>query len=72
MLTHHVIPARVISSEVLKLDGKSVKTAEGSTANVKVLGGKVMINNDRVIKADIVCTNGVIHVIDTVLLPPAK
>ncbi len=72
VLTYHVIPARATASEVVKLNGKSFKTVEGSSAMVKVAGGTVMINNARVIKTDIPCTNGVIHVIDTVLLPPAK
>ena len=72
ILTYHVIPARAMASDVVKLNGRSVKTVEGSTAVIKVVGRNVMINNARVIKTDIPCTNGVIHVIDTVLLPPAK
>jgi uncharacterized surface protein with fasciclin (FAS1) repeats len=72
VLTYHVIPARAMAADVVKLNGKSVKTVQGSAANVKVAGGKVMIDNANVIKTDIPCSNGVIHVIDTVLLPPAK
>ena len=72
VLTYHVIPAKAMASDVVKLNGKSVKTVQGSSAMIKVVGGGVMINNARVIKTDIPCTNGVIHVIDTVLLPPTK
>jgi uncharacterized surface protein with fasciclin (FAS1) repeats len=43
---------------------------EGKNVRIKVEGDTVMINNAKVIKADILCTNGVIHVIDTVLMPP--
>jgi uncharacterized surface protein with fasciclin (FAS1) repeats len=51
-------------------NGKSVKTVQGSPAAIKVSGGSVMVNDAKVLKADIPCTNGVIHVIDTVPLPP--
>jgi transforming growth factor-beta-induced protein len=61
-----------MASDVVKLDGKSVKTVQGSPVKVDVEGKTVMINDAKVIKADIPCTNGVIHVIDTVILPPAK
>ena len=61
-----------MAADVVKLDGKAVKTVEGSPVKIDVEGKTVMINNAKVIKADIACTNGVIHVIDTVLLPPAK
>ena len=72
ILTYHVIPGKVMATDVVQLNGKSFKTVEGSAATVKVAGGTVMINNAKVIKTDIPCTNGVIHVIDTVLLPPAR
>ena len=72
ILTYHVIPAKAMAADVVKLDGKSVKTVEGSPIKVEVEGRTVMVNNARVIKADIACTNGVIHVIDTVIMPPAR
>ncbi len=72
ILTYHVIPSKAMASDVVKLDGKSVKTVEGSAIKVDVEGKTVMINNAKVLKTDIACTNGVIHVIDTVILPPAK
>jgi transforming growth factor-beta-induced protein len=48
---------------------KTAKTVEGSSAKITVKGAKVMVDNANVIKTDIACTNGVIHVIDTVLMP---
>jgi uncharacterized surface protein with fasciclin (FAS1) repeats len=67
ILTYHVVPAKVMSSEIA---GKKamVKTVQGSEISVDAMNG-VMINNAKVIKADIEASNGVIHVIDTVLLP---
>src|SRR5689334_14855656 len=67
ILTYHVVPGRVLSQDVVKLD--SAKTVEGRTLSIKTADGGVMVNNAHVIKADIKTSNGVIHVIDTVLLP---
>jgi len=72
VLTYHVIPAKAMAADVVKLDGKKVKTVQGSEATIKVEGGSVMIDKAKVVKTDIECKNGVIHVIDTVILPPAK
>ena len=72
ILKYHVIASKVLAADVVKLDGKDVKTAEGDTVKVTVDGDTVMINKAKVVKTDILCTNGVIHVIDSVLLPPAK
>ena len=72
ILTYHVIPAKAMAADVVKLDGKSVKTVQGSTVKIDVEGKTVMINDAKVLKTDIACTNGVIHVIDTVIMPPAK
>jgi uncharacterized surface protein with fasciclin (FAS1) repeats len=72
ILKYHVIAGKVLAAAVVKLDGQNVKTVEGSTAKVAVKDGGVTINNAKVVKTDIDCTNGVIHVIDTVILPPAK
>jgi uncharacterized surface protein with fasciclin (FAS1) repeats len=73
ILTYHVIPGKAMASDVVKLDGKKVKTVQGGSIEIEVEGGKVMLNDkSTVIKTDIPCTNGVIHVIDTVILPPAK
>ncbi len=72
ILKYHVIPAEAMAADVVKLDGKTVKTLQGSAAPISVEGGNVMIGKAKVIKTDIQCSNGVIHVIDTVLLPPSK
>jgi uncharacterized surface protein with fasciclin (FAS1) repeats len=71
ILKYHVIPGKVLAA-VIKLDGHDGKTAQGSTAKVAVKDGSVCINNAKVVKTDIDCTNGVIHVIDHVILPSAK
>jgi uncharacterized surface protein with fasciclin (FAS1) repeats len=73
ILTYHVVKGDVPAAEVVKLDGKGVKTVEGQEVKIGVEGGSVMLNGKaKVIKTDIKCSNGVIHVIDTVLMPPAE
>jgi uncharacterized surface protein with fasciclin (FAS1) repeats len=67
VLTYHVVAGKV-ESKTLK--SGQVKTVEGAAVAVKVAGGKVMINRANVIQADVPASNGVIHVIDHVLLPP--
>jgi uncharacterized surface protein with fasciclin (FAS1) repeats len=70
ILTYHVVPGRVMAADVVKLD--KAKTVQGMNVAILASAGMVKINDAKVIKADIPCSNGVIHVIDTVLLPPAK
>ena len=60
-----------MAADVVGLDGKKVKTAEGNSASIAVKDGTVTIDGAKVIKTDIECTNGVIHVIDAVILPPS-
>jgi len=67
ILTYHVVAGKVMSQDVVKLD--SAKTVEGQSIAIKLGDGGVMINGAHVIKADIEADNGVIHVIDAVLLP---
>jgi uncharacterized surface protein with fasciclin (FAS1) repeats len=67
ILTYHVVPGKVTSREVVKLD--SAKTVQGSSIRITAANGGVMVNNARVTKADIAASNGVIHVIDAVILP---
>src|SRR6201996_2414414 len=67
ILVYHVVPGRVTAKEVVKLD--SAKTLGGGSLTIHAADGGVMVNNARVIKTDIDASNGVIHVIDTVLLP---
>ena len=72
ILTYHVVAGKVLSGDVVKLNGKNVGTVNGATVRVTVKGGKVMVNNANVTAVDVAASNGVIHVIDSVLLPPAK
>lgn len=67
ILTYHVVPGRVTASDVVKLS--KAKTVEGSEAKVTVSQGNVMIDNAKVVQTDIPASNGVIHVIDAVILP---
>ncbi|WP_013325439.1 fasciclin domain-containing protein [Gloeothece verrucosa] len=68
ILTYHVVPGKVTSSE---LKAGTVETVEGSPVMIK-LGKKVQVNDATVIQPDIQASNGVIHVINKVILPPAK
>jgi uncharacterized surface protein with fasciclin (FAS1) repeats len=67
ILTYHVVEGKVTAKDVTGL--KEAKTVQGTTIDIKVEGGTVMIDNAKVVTADIICKNGVIHVIDSVLLP---
>ena len=67
ILLYHVVAGKVMAKDVVKL--KSAKTVQGTSAKVTVEGGKVMIDNANVVSTDIIASNGVIHVIDSVILP---
>jgi uncharacterized surface protein with fasciclin (FAS1) repeats len=67
ILLYHVVKGDVKSSDLK--DGESVKTLEGGSLKITISGGTVRVNDATVTKADIEASNGVIHVIDTVLLP---
>jgi len=67
ILTYHVVSGKVMASDVVKLS--SAKTVNGQEVTIMVKDGKVMVDNATVIKTDIKCSNGVIHVIDTVIIP---
>lgn len=70
ILTYHVVAGKVMAADVVKLD--EAKTVQGKPVAIKAGDSGVMINKSKVVKTDIVCKNGVIHVIDAVLLPPEK
>jgi transforming growth factor-beta-induced protein len=70
ILTYHVVPGSVMAADVVKLT--SAKTVNGAEVKIKVDGSTVMVNDAKVTATDIKAKNGVIHVIDTVILPPAK
>ena len=71
VLTYHVLPVAAPAEVVVTLDGQSIATVGGSEVAISVDDGTVMVNDATVVTADIGASNGVIHVIDTVLLPPA-
>jgi uncharacterized surface protein with fasciclin (FAS1) repeats len=68
VLTYHVVPGTVMASDVVKL--KQAKTVEGQALAISTHGGMVTVNNANVTATDIVASNGIIHVIDAVVLPP--
>jgi uncharacterized surface protein with fasciclin (FAS1) repeats len=67
ILTYHVVPGRVSASEVIKL--RSAKTVSGDTIDITANGATVMVDSARVLKTDVGASNGIIHVIDAVILP---
>ncbi|MCO6457325.1 MAG: fasciclin domain-containing protein [Pirellulaceae bacterium] len=67
ILTYHVVPGKVLSGDVVKLS--EAETVQGSSVKISTKAGKVMVDKATVVKADIECSNGVIHVIDSVILP---
>lgn len=69
VLTYHVIPGEVMSDDVTKT--MKAKTIQGSNASVKSNGESVMIENAEVVKADLNASNGIVHIIDEVILPPS-
>ena len=71
ILTYHVVEGEVPAADVVTLDGEEVPTVNGATVTIGVDGETVTVNDATVTATDIFATNGVIHVIDSVLLPPA-
>ncbi|PYE56504.1 fasciclin domain-containing protein [Deinococcus yavapaiensis] len=70
VLLYHVVPGHVTAAQVVRL--RSARTSQGSNVTIAVNGSRVRINNANVTQTDIAASNGVVHVIDTVLLPPAN
>ena len=70
ILTYHVVPGKVMAADVVEMD--SAETANGQKLMIKTVDGEVMINGAKVIATDIKCDNGVIHVVDSVLMPSKK
>lgn len=69
ILTYHVVPGRVMAADVVKL--KTAKAVSGDTIDIAVNGNTVKVEQAQVVKTDINASNGVIHVIDAVILPEA-
>ena len=70
ILTYHVVAGKVEAKDAVKL--KSAKTVNGASFKISASDEGVMVDKAKVVKTDIQCSNGVIHVIDAVILPPAK
>jgi uncharacterized surface protein with fasciclin (FAS1) repeats len=71
ILTFHVVPGKVMAADIVKANGAAPKTVNGQALDVVVRDGHVLVNGANVVAADVAASNGVIHVIDTVLLPAA-
>lgn len=71
ILTYHVVSGNVMAADVIKGNGAKPATLNGAVLDITVKGGKVYVNGAQVTTADVVGSNGVIHVIDAVVLPPA-
>lgn len=71
ILTYHVVAGKVLAGDIVRGNGARPATLNGRSLDVAVRGGKVFVNEAQVTTADVAASNGVIHVIDTVLLPPA-
>ncbi len=69
ILTYHVVSGKVMAADVMKMDGQSAKTVNGAALSISTKNGVKLNGASTVVKTDIACTNGVIHVIDAVLLP---
>ena len=67
ILTYHVVSGKVMAKDVMTM--KEAKTVNGESVMISMDANTVMVDNAKVVQADIECTNGVIHVIDTVILP---
>ena len=67
ILTYHVLPTKQLAADLTKM--KIAMTVEGTEVRIKDKAGKIMIGKAQLTKTDILCTNGVIHIVDTVLMP---
>lgn len=71
ILTYHVVAGKVMAADVMTMDGKTAATVNGELLKISTTGGVKLNGNVNVVATDIACTNGVIHVVDSVLLPSA-
>ena len=69
ILTYHVVPGKMLAADVVKVS--SAKAVSGDSLPIRVNGSTVVVSKARVVKTDIAASNGVIHVVDTVMLPPS-
>jgi len=71
ILTYHVVAGKVMAADVMKMDGQTATTVNGAGLKISTTDGVKLNGEVKVVTTDIACTNGVIHVIDSVLLPSA-
>lgn len=69
VLTYHVVSGKVMAADVMKMNDKTAKSVEGSDLKVTIAGQDVHVSGAKVIKTDVAASNGVIHAIDTVMMP---
>lgn len=69
ILTYHVVAGKVLAADVVTMDGKEAATVQGGMVKISTTGGVKLNGSANVVKTDILCTNGVIHVLDAVILP---
>lgn len=69
ILSYHTAPGKVTAKDVVSFDGKGIKMGNGKKAQIKVVDKDVFIDNSKIIVTDIMTKNGVIHIIDTVMMP---
>ncbi|HET9482096.1 MAG TPA: fasciclin domain-containing protein [Candidatus Polarisedimenticolia bacterium] len=67
ILSYHVVPGRFLASEIVK--SSTARTVQGTGLTIHSRNNKLCVNNATVLRSDIVCSNGVIHVVDTVVVP---
>lgn len=72
ILTFHVVPGRIMAADIVSAGSAKPRTVNGEMLDVQVRDGKVYVNGAQVTTADVAASNGVIHVIDSVLLPPSN
>lgn len=71
ILTYHVLAGKVMAADVMKMDGQTAATVNGALLKIATTGGVKLNGETNVVTTDIACSNGVIHVIDSVLMPAA-
>ena len=71
ILTYHVVSGKVMAADIVKANGATPNTVNGLPLDIVVRGGKVYVNGINVVTADVQASNGVIHIIDAVILPQA-
>lgn len=72
ILTYHVTPGKLTEKNLVKQNGKELTMVNGKSTKIQTKSDKLYINDSQIINADIMAKNGVIHVIDSILLPPTK